>query len=305
MTRLSVCIPFPGFYHSNLSYAIDREEEYYFENCAADYPDQEYYWPEFLRLDAGEIGEILFRVTDYGAVHQAVARSYLSAFDYQAGQALGFKKRAIVTRHHWNAAKGTTEARKEKAWQDTLQLEFDEMTSPREYNFETDRLFATVPAYIMRRLFAKSRREGHETLAAVILRRFTSRSGFISHYPASLADWLAKPLVDWDCNELGTLLLAALEIEGMTESDIINEAEDVLTDGDGINQEWESGVNWDRFDSERMEARREKFKDATDDEARAWAANNQADFDSLAGSDPQFIDFATGAPLTFSLEQAQ
>lgn len=61
-----------------------------------------------------------------------------------------------------------------------LTLTFDEMTSPREYNFSTDRIFCLVP----RKQIDKIRKavEAHEDYPKTIDYRFTSRSGFWSNY---------------------------------------------------------------------------------------------------------------------------
>lgn len=298
MIRVSVNIPFPGFYGSDLEYSIDREHESHIEyesDRTGDYSDEEKYWPEPLRLDDRERGELLFSATDYSAIHQAVARSYLSAFDDFAGETFGFSKVATVDRYDWKAKR----TRRVKVRQDTMQAKFEEMTSPREYNFATDRLFASVPLYLMQRLFKLSRDDGHETLAQIIKERFTSRSGFISHYSNRLADWTGKPLAEWDYNELGTLLLAAFALKGLESEDVIRACVDVVTDGDGVHSEWSDGVDWDKFTVDRTEARREKLVEwvNTDPEAvKIWAANHPGDFADLAKNEPDFSDIAAAVP---------
>lgn len=61
-----------------------------------------------------------------------------------------------------------------------LTLTFDEMTSPREYNFSTDRLFCLIP----REQIDKIRKEveAHEDYPQLIKDRFTSYDGFHSFY---------------------------------------------------------------------------------------------------------------------------
>lgn len=88
-----------------------------------------------------------------------------------------------------------------------ISLEWDSMTSPKEYNFQTDRIFAQISESDARKLFNMVDKE---RLANVIKERFTSYDGFISFYSNDLNEWLEKPLTEWDCNELGTLLLACL-----------------------------------------------------------------------------------------------
>lgn len=88
-----------------------------------------------------------------------------------------------------------------------LPLEFEEMQSPREYNFTTDRLFVSVPLKTMR---AIRRYVPDNVLAHHIADNHTSRSGFISFYANDLKSWNAKPFATWDYNEYGTLIEAAL-----------------------------------------------------------------------------------------------
>lgn len=87
-----------------------------------------------------------------------------------------------------------------------IELTFHSITSPKYYNYETDRLFAEISEADARKLFAMLR--GDNRLHDTIKGRFTSCDGFISHYSNDIDEWLDKPLMEWDCNELGTLLLA-------------------------------------------------------------------------------------------------
>jgi len=80
-------------------------------------------------------------------------------------------------------------------------LEFKELVSPREYNFTTDRIFADIDPDLLPALLDKADKD---KLDALIAEDFTSRSGFISHYPNSLQEW--GPVEEWDHNQVGTLL---------------------------------------------------------------------------------------------------
>lgn len=80
---------------------------------------------------------------------------------------------------------------------------FESMTSPREYNFETDRIFITLPESEVTRMLTETPRE---TLDAVAAEMFTSRSGFISYYPPDVDSW--GPIAEWDPNQCFALLLA-------------------------------------------------------------------------------------------------
>jgi hypothetical protein len=82
-----------------------------------------------------------------------------------------------------------------------IPLNFEEMVKPREYNFETDRLFATTDRASLARMLHAVR---GERLNNKIAEWFTSRSGFISHYPNHISQW---PCIDeWDHNHLGCVL---------------------------------------------------------------------------------------------------
>lgn len=82
-------------------------------------------------------------------------------------------------------------------------LEFEELNSPREYNFTTDRIFVKIPANEIARI----RREiDPETLAQTARDWFTSRSGFISFYSPDVESW--GDVESWDHNQIGCMLEA-------------------------------------------------------------------------------------------------
>ena len=83
---------------------------------------------------------------------------------------------------------------------------FESLESPREYNFSTDRIFVDIPADEVRRMLAAV---DPETLAQVAKDRHTTRSGFISFYSPWVGDW--GPVDDWDCNQIGTLVIAFVD----------------------------------------------------------------------------------------------
>ena len=84
-----------------------------------------------------------------------------------------------------------------------ITLEFDELKSPREYNFETDRIFCKISireAYNLLGQACKGKK-----LHQAIKGKFTSRPGFISYYSNELSQWPGR-LEEWDHNQIGTLL---------------------------------------------------------------------------------------------------
>ena len=190
---VSIKVPFPGLYEtllsSELDYVEEREAEWMAE--AQDGQGGEII-PEELRLTSDKFAELLFQHSDYGAAHQAIARDYCAQFEEIASEDLGF----------------------------ALGLTFEEMTSPKFYNFETDRLFARIPVASIAKLFEISAADGHKALAGILEERHTSRSGFHSYYSNELEEWLEKPLEDWDHNELESLLLACLTLKAEDEEEI-------------------------------------------------------------------------------------
>lgn len=80
-------------------------------------------------------------------------------------------------------------------------IEFSDMSSPREYNFETDRIFAKVDLAEMNTLANHVDMKGFVEWVKEILE---PRDGFIPYYSNDISDWgLFK---DWDHNQFGLLL---------------------------------------------------------------------------------------------------
>lgn len=249
-----VVLPFfPGFYESMLSSAIDNAEEMDAEYYAEKEESQKYYpetyQPEHLRIDKGEYAELFFDCTDYHKTHLKVAQLWVESFDWWCKENLGTPEKSFV---------------------------YESMTSPREYNFETDRVFAWVPVNVIEALFATSAVSNHETLVECIKESFTSRSGFMSFYPNDLETWLEKPLDEWDHNEMMTLVKASIRssewFEGTQYSDR-NEGDfsmaiyEILFSGNG---EDEREVDWKKFEEKVAALRAEKQAEfeATKEEAQ-------------------------------------
>lgn len=88
-----------------------------------------------------------------------------------------------------------------------LKITFVEMTSPREYNFTTDRIFCSISQKEVRRIF---KLVDKVKLNKLIHDRFTSYDGFISFYPNNLSEW-PKNILEWDINHVGTLVQCYIE----------------------------------------------------------------------------------------------
>ncbi len=131
-----------------------------------------------------------------------------------------------------------------------LKLEFVEMTSPREYNFSTDRIFCKINKSDLKKLKTVLNSEEMKNL---VKRRFTSRDGFMSFYSNDIEEWKEKPLKDWDYNELGTLLEAWI----IKDSTNTSETEEFYDDIDYQAMEYCSGngqyVSYTKLWDEKVE----------------------------------------------------
>jgi hypothetical protein len=121
-----------------------------------------------------------------------------------------------------------------------LDLKFESMTSPRDYNFDTDRIFCFISEENVRKLRAAV---SEPPLRQVIRERFTSRSGFISSYTNRLEDWDADPTT-WDHYQLGTLLVALLADAEDYEWEIWER----MSDRNVFDSAFDNCVDWEKFD---------------------------------------------------------
>lgn len=85
-------------------------------------------------------------------------------------------------------------------------MKFEEMVSPREYNFETDRIFVSVSRSDLFKMLNDV--QGY-ALNETIKQMFTSRSGFVSYYSNDISEW--PPIDEWDHNHVGAVLAAYLK----------------------------------------------------------------------------------------------
>lgn len=225
MKTLSVNIPFQGFYYSWYSDALDREQESYADYYIQDAQEREDTSRD-LRLTESEVNEILSDVTDWPKAQEMVAECYTDYFFEFLSEETGIN----------------------------IAHKYEVMTSPREYNFATDRIFADVSWFSLARLFVLSKQEDHKRLRATIELKCTSRSGFISFYSSNIDTWLKKPLADWDHNELSMLIRAFLPENW--DDDVF----DSFSNGDCAYSAWETSVDWQAFETKASEARENKLK---------------------------------------------
>ena len=179
-------LPFSGFYNSVWSDIVDswieREIEYSTE------PESESEFkelpPEFEFDHERALSDAYSDAMDHNAAYTEIAKLYAESF--------------------WEWICEQAEIPKNES-----QIAFVEMVSPREYNFEADRIFVSVNFRAMRRLHIIARKDP-DVLQKTIESRHLSRSGFISFYSARKDEWL-KSIADMDCNERKTILIAAME----------------------------------------------------------------------------------------------
>lgn len=100
-----------------------------------------------------------------------------------------------------------------------VNLVFESLRSPREYNFSTDTIYAHIDNRTVRKLFAQAI-DKLDIFQEVINERHTSRSGFISFYSNNINDWIKKPCNKYDHNEIETLLHVLLKDYDNWEEDI-------------------------------------------------------------------------------------
>lgn len=87
-----------------------------------------------------------------------------------------------------------------------LNLVFESMRSPKEYNFTTDRIFCKISQDEIKKLIKQTSKEN---LAKHAKDMFTSRDGFSSFYDNDYLSW--GEIETWDFNQLHCLLMAWLE----------------------------------------------------------------------------------------------
>lgn len=167
-------LPFSGFYNSSHDIMIDRELDDLFQDDQGDTHTPE----DFM---AG-------KSYDYSKIMNAYALEYTTSFE------------------HW--------LQKEIPELDTLSFKFSGLQSPREYNFDTDRIFAIMSTDDVLALYNAC---NTPVLRKLITERCTSYDGFISFYSNDLDAWEQQVKGDlvgvlaWDHNQLQILLEATIE----------------------------------------------------------------------------------------------
>ncbi len=78
-----------------------------------------------------------------------------------------------------------------------FELTFNNLYSPREYNFETDQIMATISMRTMKSINAYVSKNLKAELTDYLLENCTTRDGFYSYYSNDVNEWLNTPFKDF------------------------------------------------------------------------------------------------------------
>ena len=167
MNKLESTIPFDGFYNSYISSDIEHQigQQIEWDSDMYDLNEDEQQVLEDSYLSVN-------RVSFYNEIAEHYTDLYIDALNERLE---GF----------------------------TLNAKFNLLTSPREYNFETDRIFIDIERDHAIDFIKYTIKNYKKELENKIKERFTSRSGFWSHYKNELDLW-TQDYSEWDHNQIGT-----------------------------------------------------------------------------------------------------
>ena len=179
MNKLESTIPFCGFYESFISddidYQIGQQIEWDSDIYDLNEDEQQILWDSYLSVN---------RKYFYNQIAQDYTNFYIEILNRRLK---GFE----------------------------LEAKFNLFTSPREYNFKTDRIFINIEKNHAIDFIKYIIKNYKKELEKKIKDRFTSRDGFISFYKNSLDLWI-DDYSEWDCNMIGT----CFELFDLEEEDI-------------------------------------------------------------------------------------
>ena len=189
MNKLESTIPFDGFYESFISADIDHQIGQQIEWDSDIYDlnedEQQILWDSYLSVN---------RSYFYNQIAEDYTNFYIDALNERLE---GF----------------------------TLNAKFSFLTSPKEYNFETDRIFIDIEKNHAIDFIKYIIKNYKKELENKIKERFTSRSGFWSHYKNGLDLW-TNDYSEWDHNQIGT----CFELFDLEEEDINYSLREYLTE---------------------------------------------------------------------------
>lgn len=194
---LSVEIPFSGFYASTHNAMFDDWLEYESEYLQSEHGASE--------SDIEKLAQLFWDCVDWRAAHVEYAKEYCEALaSYVADESRQYKEDSTGKRYLSEGLK--------------LALVFEELKSPRFYNYETDRIYCKVPTVQLEQM----RREvPADFWAEYVKENCTSYDGFASSYPADASEWPSE-LSEWGEAGLG-LLLQAFIIHNVGDAEKVSE----------------------------------------------------------------------------------
>jgi len=175
---MKTAIPFYGFYNSGFDVAVENGIE-----SMAEYYHDKYKSLKEMRFE--DISDHLLGLIDMEAVMNDFSRRYTELFAEWILGELGMPAETT--------------------------FRYEKLISPREYNFETDRVFVDVDRAVFDKLMEQT---PEDVLNRVIIERHSHRSGFYSLISNDTEVWKLKGLHNWDRNQLETLILAWMEANG-------------------------------------------------------------------------------------------
>lgn len=104
-------------------------------------------------------------------------------------------------------------------------ITYSDMTSPKFYNFETDRIYAMVEMDLQ--ALGDWLKENPDEWGAMLSTRHRTRSGFISFYDHNPESWDLNDIKYWDHNELATAFLTILDYYDLDQMSLYNEADNL------------------------------------------------------------------------------
>ena len=189
MNKLESTIPFDGFYESFISADIDHQIGQQIEWDTDIYDlnedEQQILWDNYLSVN---------RSYFYNQIAEDYTNFYIDALNERLE---GF----------------------------TLKATYKFFTSPREYNFSTDRIFIEIEENHAIDFIKYIIKNYKKELEKKIQDRFTSRDGFISSYKNSLDLWI-DDYSEWDHNQMGT----CFELFDLEEEEINYSLREYLTE---------------------------------------------------------------------------
>ena len=189
MNKLESTIPFCGFYESFISddidYQIGQQIEWDSDIYDLNEDEQQILWDSYLSVN---------RKYFYNQIAQDYTNFYIEILNRRLK---GFE----------------------------LEAKFNLFTSPREYNFKTDRIFINIEKNHAIDFIKYIIKNYKKELEKKIKDRFTSRDGFFSFYKNSLDLWI-DDYSEWDCNMIGT----CFELFDLEEEEINYSLREYLTE---------------------------------------------------------------------------